>query len=84
GGGVFQIDVGYPIEKPIGKENEPFEASSQGSGNAVSAHARGELVGSLFFHGHVRDLLRQGGFPDANIDVRGFLLGLNILAVADK
>ncbi|HKP97071.1 MAG TPA: DUF535 family protein, partial [Fibrobacteria bacterium] len=47
GGGVFQIDVGYPIEKPIGKENEPFEASSQGSGNAVSAHARGELVGSF-------------------------------------
>ncbi|HKP94888.1 MAG TPA: hypothetical protein VJ385_03935, partial [Fibrobacteria bacterium] len=48
GGGVFQIDVGYPIEKPIGKENEPFEASSQGSGNAVSAHARGELVGSRY------------------------------------
>jgi SAM-dependent methyltransferase len=39
---------------------------------------------SLFFHGHIRSLLRHGGFPGEKIQVGGFLLGLNILAVAEK
>jgi SAM-dependent methyltransferase len=39
---------------------------------------------SLFFHCHIVDLLRMGGFPPAKISVRGFLMGLNILAVAEK
>ncbi len=39
---------------------------------------------SLFYHRHIRDLLAAGGFPARKIRVRGFLLGLNILAVADK
>jgi SAM-dependent methyltransferase len=39
---------------------------------------------SLFLHRHIRDLLRQAGFPEDRIRVGGFLLGLNILAVAEK
>lgn len=39
---------------------------------------------SLFYHRHIRDLLAGGGFPAPEIRVRGFLLGLNILAVARK
>jgi SAM-dependent methyltransferase len=39
---------------------------------------------SLFFHRHIRDLLGQAGFSPAKTGVRGFLLGLNILAVAEK
>jgi SAM-dependent methyltransferase len=39
---------------------------------------------SLFLHRHLRDLLGQAGFLAAKIRVRGFLLGLNILAVAKK
>lgn len=39
---------------------------------------------SLFYHRHIRDLLAAGGFPARKTRVRGFLLGLNILAVADK
>jgi SAM-dependent methyltransferase len=39
---------------------------------------------SLFLHRHIRDLLRQAGFPGDRIRVGGFLLGLNILAVAEK
>lgn len=39
---------------------------------------------SLFFHRHIHELLLQGGFPAPKIKVQGFLLGLNILAVAEK
>lgn len=39
---------------------------------------------SLFFRPHIAELLRRGGFTPGNIRVRGFLLGLNILAVAEK
>jgi SAM-dependent methyltransferase len=39
---------------------------------------------SLFLHRHIRDLLRGAGFPAERIRVGGFLLGLNILAVAEK
>ncbi len=39
---------------------------------------------SLFLHRDIRDLLLQAGFPAAKIRVRGFLLGLNILAIAEK
>jgi SAM-dependent methyltransferase len=39
---------------------------------------------SLFRHGHIRDLLVQAGFPADKTRVRGFLMGLNILAVAEK
>jgi SAM-dependent methyltransferase len=39
---------------------------------------------SLFFHRHIVDLLRLGGFPPETIRVRGFLMGFNILAVAEK
>jgi SAM-dependent methyltransferase len=39
---------------------------------------------SLFLRGHIRDLLRGAGFPPAKTRVRGFLLGFNILAVAEK
>lgn len=39
---------------------------------------------SLFRRGHIRDLLAQAGFPAGKTRVGGFLLGLNILAVAEK
>ncbi|MDB5050038.1 MAG: type 11 methyltransferase [Fibrobacteres bacterium] len=39
---------------------------------------------SLFFHRHLRELLGQAGFSPAKTGIRGFLLGLNILAVAEK
>jgi SAM-dependent methyltransferase len=39
---------------------------------------------SLFLRGHIRDLLRGAGFQPAKTRVRGFLLGFNILAVAEK
>jgi SAM-dependent methyltransferase len=39
---------------------------------------------SLFLHSHIRDLLVQAGFPAGNTEVSGFMLGLNILAVAEK
>jgi SAM-dependent methyltransferase len=39
---------------------------------------------SLFVRGRIRDLLREAGFPASGIRVRGFLLGFNILAVAEK
>lgn len=39
---------------------------------------------SLFFHGRIRELLSDGGFPAAKTAVSGFMLGFNILAVAEK
>ena len=39
---------------------------------------------SLFRHRHIRDLLVQAGFPAGSTRIRGFMMGLNILAVADK
>lgn len=39
---------------------------------------------SLFHRRHIRDLLAQAGFPAGKTRVGGFLLGLNILAVAEK
>lgn len=39
---------------------------------------------SLFRHRHIRDLLALAGFPAGKTRVRGFLMGLNILAVAEK
>lgn len=39
---------------------------------------------SLFFHGRIRELLRGGGFPSAKTVVSGLMVGLNILAVAEK
>jgi SAM-dependent methyltransferase len=39
---------------------------------------------SLFYHRHIRDLLTGAGFPAPETRVRGFLFGLNILAVARK
>lgn len=39
---------------------------------------------SLFRHRHIRDLLAQAGFHPGKTRVIGFLMGLNILAVAEK
>ena len=39
---------------------------------------------SLFLRRHIRDLLHQAGFAPKKTRVRGFLLGLNILAMAEK
>lgn len=39
---------------------------------------------SLFHHRHIRGLLAQAGFPAGKTRVSGFLMGLNILAVAEK
>ena len=39
---------------------------------------------SLFHHRHIRGLLAQAGFPAGKTHVRGFLMGLNILAAAEK
>jgi SAM-dependent methyltransferase len=39
---------------------------------------------SLFFRRDIRGLLERAGFPPGKTQVGGFLLGLNILAVAEK
>lgn len=39
---------------------------------------------SLFLHRHIFDLLQGAGFAPDRIRIRGFQLGLNILAVAEK
>jgi len=39
---------------------------------------------SLFRHRHLFDLLRGAGFASEKITIRGFQLGLNILALAEK
>ncbi|MEO6094745.1 MAG: methyltransferase domain-containing protein [Fibrobacteria bacterium] len=39
---------------------------------------------SLFRHRQIRDMLAQAGFPAGKTRVSGFLMGLNILAVAEK
>lgn len=39
---------------------------------------------SLFLHRHIFDLLRGAGFAPEKIAIRGFQLGFNILALAEK